>query len=144
MQDIKEFSGEHRWASNFYMCPVEWDGRVWPSSEHAYQAAKSLDKGEQEKIRKCKTAGEAKKLGKLVNKRKEWDVVKLGVMKMILREKFKNPELRKKLLDTGDVYLEEGNHWGDKFWGVCLGEGHNHLGKILMAIRQEIQFEEEI
>ena len=57
-------------------------------------------------------------------------------MSSIVFEKFyRNKELRKKLLETGDRYLEETNWWGDDFWGGCNGEGRNELGKILMKVR---------
>lgn len=59
-----------------------------------------------------------------------------------MRVKFRNPELRDKLVATGDAEIVEGNWWGDKFWGVCRGVGENHLGKILMRIRTELQLYE--
>ena len=59
-------------------------------------------------------------------------------MKFALRCKFQVPELREKLLATGDEELIEGNWWNDKFWGVCKGEGCNMLGLILMEVRDYI------
>lgn len=67
--------------------------------------------------------------------------IKLQVMEKALRLKFQNPELRKKLIATGDKELVEGNPWGDRYWGVCNGSGKNKLGKLLMKIRKELQEE---
>ena len=62
----------------------------------------------------------------------------------IVRSKFKqNKDLAKKLIETGDAYLEEGNWWGDKIWGVCNGEGENRFGKILMQVREELKNEKQ-
>lgn len=65
--------------------------------------------------------------------------MKLRVMELLLRQKFQIPELGAKLLSTGSAELVEGNHWGDTFWGVYNKVGHNHLGKLLMKIRSELQ-----
>ncbi|NGT90448.1 NADAR family protein [Clostridium perfringens] len=60
-------------------------------------------------------------------------------MYLVVKEKFKpNKELRRKLIATGDKYLEEGNTWNDTYLGVCKGKGRNMLGKILMRVRSEI------
>lgn len=50
-----------------------------------------------------------------------------------------NENLKLKLLETEDAYLEEGNDWGDKEWGLVNGNGKNKLGKILMRIRDELK-----
>jgi predicted NAD-dependent protein-ADP-ribosyltransferase YbiA (DUF1768 family) len=60
-------------------------------------------------------------------------------MKDILLVKFSIPELKEKLLSTGDVYIEEGNSFGDTDWGTVNGVGQNNLGKILMSIREDIK-----
>jgi hypothetical protein len=60
------------------------------------------------------------------------------MMNLVWRKFTSNPTLAKKLLDTGDAYLIEGNWWGDTFWGICKDKGENHLGKILMQIRAHI------
>jgi hypothetical protein len=68
--------------------------------------------------------------------RPDWDEVKIEVMRDVLVSKFQhNSELRQKLIDTGDAYLEEGNWWGDTFWGVCKGKGQNKLGLLLIQLR---------
>ncbi len=62
--------------------------------------------------------------------------MKFDVMSLVIMQKFSNTDLKQLLLGTGSRYLEETNDWGDKFWGVCDGEGLNNLGRILMAARQ--------
>ena len=85
---------------------------------------------------------EARRAGQKLPMRTDWESVKIDVMFRCLKEKFKDPELREKLIDTGDEELIEGNWWGDTFWGVCQGKGENHLGKLLMTIREEIKYEQ--
>lgn len=136
MKIIDTFRGLNGFLSNFWECPVMYDGVVYPSSEHAFQAAKTLDLNERETVRLCKTPGDAKRTGKLVSLRTDWEQVKIGVMYSILLYKFtNNPALRTKLKETGEAHLIEGNTWGDVFWGVCLDRGENHLGQLLMKIR---------
>ena len=60
-------------------------------------------------------------------------------MYKLLVQKFNDKELARKLLDTGDCYIQEGNKWNDRFWGVCKGQGENHLGKLIMKIRSELR-----
>lgn len=142
-KSINGFFGKYRWLSNFEMATVELDGIEYPSTEHAYQAAKSTDPTERRRIRLAEKPGEAKRLGQpgiMKHKRADWQSVSLSVMEDLCRQKFtKHKDLKKKLLDTGDAYLEETNTWGDVFYGVCKGKGENHLGKILMKIRSELQ-----
>ena len=136
---IDKFTGEYRWLSNFELCEVCFDGVMYASSEAAYQAAKTLDTHERDDIQAAKTPGQAKRLGQKVAMRKDWDSVKVNVMEEIVRNKFaNNPDLKEKLLATGTQELVEGNTWGDKFWGKVDGVGKNHLGKILMKVRDEL------
>ena len=84
--------------------------------------------------------------GRLVPLRPDWEAVKVGIMEEIVRAKFiQHPELAARLLATGDKVLVEGNHWGDTFWGVDTrtGQGHNHLGRILMKVREELHLQRE-
>lgn len=140
---ITEFIGEYHFLSNFHPAPFVWDNIMWKNSEAAYQAAKSADRGVQLRIASLATPGEAKRVGRLIEMRPDWEEIKLGMMYDIVLEKFKqNPDLLKKLLDTGDAQLVEGNNWHDTFWGVCPPEsdnGKNHLGRILMKIRKELK-----
>jgi ribA/ribD-fused uncharacterized protein len=116
---------------------VQFEGIQYPSVEHAYQAAKSMDKDERITIRNAKTAAEAKRWGKRVKKlRPSWDEVKLEIMEYLIGEKFApGTTLAGKLASTEPHELIEGNWWGDTFWGVCRGVGQNHLGKLLMKQR---------
>ncbi len=134
---IDSFRGNYRFLSNFYPVQFEWEGEKWPSVEHAYQAAKCRDK-QQRTLFLQGTAGEAKRLGRRVEVREDWEEVKLPIMEALLRIKFAGgASLADKLLATGEEELQEGNTWGDRFWGTCNGEGQNHLGKLLMKIRKE-------
>lgn len=137
--EILGFNKEYRFLSNFYPAKVEYDGLEYTSTEHAYQAAKTLDPGERRRIRESQKPGEAKRLGKQVKMRTDWEQIKISVMKELVLQKFsKHKELKDKLLATGDAYIEETNTWNDTFWGVCKGKGQNWLGKILMEVRKEL------
>jgi len=137
---ITSFHGEFRWLSNFWPALVTLDGKEFPSVEHAYQAAKTFDIETRERFANIMLKpGDAKRMGRRVNIRPDWESVKLEVMLNLLREKFKCADMRKKLLATGDAELTEGNNWNDTFWGVCNGRGNNHLGKLLMQVRNELR-----
>lgn len=131
------FDGEYRFLSNFYPAEVEYEGLTFPSVEHAYQAAKTLDIEVRKQFLNI-TPGQAKRLGKQVKSRDDWDSVKVSIMHELVGKKFKIKQLRDELLATGNRYLIEGNTWGDTFWGVCNGVGKNMLGIILMEIRNEL------
>lgn len=142
--NIKGFFYEYRWLSNFHLCPVEYGGYVFPSSENAYQCIKMKigDLNQPYTITDfvAATPNEAKKMGQKVILRDDWERVKTFKMWMILNEKFsQNPDLTEKLLATGTKYLEETNYWKDTFLGVCNGIGENRLGKILMNMREEFK-----
>lgn len=136
--DILEFTGDNRWLSNFYSIDVYLDNIIYPSTEHAYQAAKTVDRAQRKMIREAPTFRAAKALGYKVTLRSDWEAVKLDVMYQLLKQKFSYKALRDKLVNTGTGKLVEGNSWGDRYWGVCDGVGQNHLGKLLMRIRSEI------
>lgn len=137
MKQIDSFTGSNRFLSNFYPCEIFFEGNIYISVEHAYQAAKTLDQGERDWIRAAKTPGEAKKLGRRVTLQAGWDATRVGVMRELLRMKFSNNVLKAMLVETEDAELVEGNYWGDRFWGVCKGRGQNKLGQLLMEIRKE-------
>lgn len=82
---------------------------------------------------------EAKKWGTTIPIRQDWEDVNLDIMRELTRKKFSHPSFAKKLLDTGDIVIEETNYWHDTFWGVCNGIGENWLGKILMEVREELK-----
>ena len=137
---IKNFTNtEHRFLSNFYPCTITFMDITYPSVEHAFQASKTLDMEIREKIAKAPTPGKAKKMGRKVKLRFDWEDVKEVFMFLLLQKKFAIPKLQRKLLATGDAELVEGNNWGDTYWGVCKGVGKNRLGELLMRVRQEIK-----
>ena len=138
MEAITRFRGAYSFLSNFYPVSIEYDGQVYAAVEDAFQAAKTLDPKERMLIQLCQTPGDAKRCGRKVTLRSDWNEIKIDVMHELLRKKFQNPMLRKKLLDTGDADLVEGNTHGDTFWGQVKGVGENHLGKLLMEVRAEI------
>lgn len=145
-EKIDCFDGEFAFLSNFYPAEVEFEGLRYPTSEHAFQAAKTLDqKIRREFITECETPGKAKRKGNKLCLRPDWENIKLDIMTTIVRNKFyTNPELAEKLQATGDAILIEGTTWHDTFWGIDLktGEGENHLGQILMKIRDELKNKE--
>lgn len=140
---ITWFSGDYRFLSNFYECSVEYDGKVYPSAEHAFQAAKTTDPLYGQQIRQALTPKHAKQLGRELPPpvfRKDWDAVRVKVMEGVVLAKFsQHPNLQEKLLATGDRELIEGNHHGDSYWGVYKGEGENWLGKILVRTREYLR-----
>jgi hypothetical protein len=131
---ITSFFGEYRWLSNFYPAEVVYDGRPYPSVENAYQAAKTLNEEERKQFETL-PANKAKSQGKKLIIKNTWDNEKELIMYELVKQKFQRPELKQKLIDTGDAPLVEGNRWGDMFWGVCNGRGQNKLGMILEHIR---------
>jgi ribA/ribD-fused uncharacterized protein len=147
---IKSFTGKYSFLSNFYPSEIEYQGIKYPTVEHYYVAMK-IDNDQKingkkynlldarKYISSIKSPGEVKKLGKKLKIRKDWNDIKLSIMYWGIKEKFKNEELKNKLLDTGDMEIVEYNNWGDQFWGVCNNEGQNKLGKILMNIRDELK-----
>jgi ribA/ribD-fused uncharacterized protein len=136
LDKVSAFRGKYSFLSNFYEVPVFYDNEEYPSVEHAYQAAKTLDLEYRAMIRKAITPSKAKQLGRVVPIRENWELIKLPVMRNLVAQKFTDPKLRLWLLETAPATLEEGNYWGDTYWGVDLqGNGQNWLGKILMEIR---------
>ncbi len=144
MANVDVFSGQYKFLSNFAGSPFTWRGREWKTVEHAFQAAKCLTDAESEMIRGCLTPREAKRMGRTVQLRPDWEEIKESVMLDLVRLKFRqNRKLAEKLLLTGTAKLVEGNRWHDNTWGKCTcrrcaGEkGKNLLGKVLMAVRAE-------
>ena len=150
------FSNEkYRFLSNFWnfekpMKKVLEVGGIlhnvyFKTSEAFYMAMKTQNPLLRVKIANCTNGAEAKKIGRALELRPDWEDIKFDVMLYALRYKFSesNPTLRQQLLDTKDTYLQEANWWGDKIWGVCMktGEGENHLGRLLMQVRSEIKEE---
>ena len=141
---IDKFDGEYAFLSNFYESPIKGDdGITYPTVEHYFQAMKTLNKGQRQEIAAQDTPGKAKRLGRAVDLRPDWEAVKESYMYLALVQKFQDPELRQKLLATGNSTLIEGNTWHDRYWGVCKcekcgGNGLNRLGYLLNKVRVDI------
>lgn len=139
---ISEFRGEFSFLSNFYPCGVELDNLVFPTVEHAFQAAKTTNMDDRLFISMLDTPGQAKRAGRKVTLRPGWDDIKIHVMRYLLHQKFAQEPFHSLLLATGEQHIEEGNAWGDRFWGVSpvgSGNGQNMLGRLLMQVRREIE-----
>ena len=130
--------------SNFYAAPIFYDGKVWPTSEHLYQALKFNNLKIQEMVRLKTSPGEAKKFARVLIRRENWDDVKYDIMEQVVYLKFsQNVELKKRLLDTKDLRLIEFTTWDDTTWGVnSYLEGTNWLGQILVSVREKLRNEE--
>lgn len=147
---IEKFEGRWRFLSNFYPVEIEHQGIIYPSVEHFYVSMKCNNEqmlqgrhytiGDfREMIARLPSPGIVKKIGQQMQVRKDWNEKKLDFMNWAVREKFKNEDLKELLISTEDMTLIEGNVWQDFFWGVCNGKGENHLGKILMKVRDEVR-----
>ena len=145
---IKKFDGNHAFLSNFYPSPINHEGIAYPTVEHFYQAMKSTSIIIRKEAANLPTPAAAKKYGRKIVLREDWESKKVEIMTSALRAKFQYPELKAKLLATDISLLEEGNYWHDNFWGNCYCTlccntvGYNVLGKLLMMIRAEIQHDE--
>ncbi len=153
---INKFFGEHRFLSNFHEFPVKFDGLTYPSTENAYQAAKTLNPAERLKFTTM-TPAESKKAGRAISanpslSRADWHQFSLKVMEEVCTYKFsQDPFCREGLYNTVNSIIEEGNWWHDNFYGRCYcggnlaancpgdGSGKNHLGNILMVVRFKLQ-----
>ncbi len=139
---IDYFIGEYAFLSNFSDSWISYQGIRYPTVEHAYQAQKTYDAAVRKSIAALKSPGQAKRKGRAVKLRKDWESVKVNIMTELVRLKFQqHPDLQEQLLQTGEAKLVEGNTWNDRFWGVCGGVGKNWLGRILMQVREEIRAE---
>ena len=152
---ITLFKDDNGFLSNFFPCHIVLDGVQYPSVEHAFQAAKATwnDKHTyvdfsgnkvtilaRDYIKIARTPGEAKRRGKRIKLRQDWENMKLEVMESLVRQKFDNDwYLAERLVKTGNAELIENNWWGDTFWGMSSGKGENNLGKILMRIREGLR-----
>ncbi len=144
-EPISEFRGPTRWLSNFEIAPVIIDGKEYLTNEHYFQACKVVTETGHESVRTSPTAAGAKREGRKVPLRPDWEEVKNEVMLKGLRAKFAPGSLLAyKLLTTKDRLLVEGNTWHDTYWGVCTcpqhqGKGLNTLGQLLMQVREELR-----
>lgn len=144
---ISSFTGKYAFLSNFYPAPVTYMGQTYANNEAAFQAQKTCCAKEQQQfsIFRLHNPAEAKKRGKNLTLRPDWDKVKISLMYEICMCKFmQNPKLRDALLATGNSLLIEGNTWGDYFWGKVNGHGENQLGLILMDVREKLKWSLEM
>ena len=130
------FRGKYYFLSNFYPAKVVLHKETYWTVEHAYQAAKTSDPALRGQIRLALSPGKAKRIGKTVALRDDWSWAKIPLMHDLLRQKFQHKNLREMLLSVEGEIVEE-NWWGDTFWGRCNGIGENHLGRLLMLVRDE-------
>lgn len=144
MDPIEDFRKTYYFLSNFFPSTVSYKDCEFPTVEHAFQAAKCTSAADFDKILNCRTPYEAKKLGRLVAIKDNWDSQRVNIMREILREKFcNNANLKELLVNTGQRKIVEGNYFHDNYWGQCLCEEHRHiqgenmLGELLMKIRNE-------
>lgn len=145
MDIIYSFQGKYSFLSNFFVHePISYNEMVANNVETLYQASKPLDATEALKILGTFTPTQAKKLGRNVILREDWEKKKVSIMYDLLTLKFQIPELREKLSSTCGMILIEGNWWQDRFWGVCEKEGLNVLGELLMEVRKLITSEKPI
>lgn len=146
---VFRFDGQWRFLSNFFPTPHMGTGTTL---EHHFQAAKTTDPEQQEQILRAPTAGLAKRLGRRVTLRPDWEQIKVRVMRDLLFEKFDSHDYAGLLLSTGDLVLVEGNYWHDNTWGSCFcgsrpgcaGQGENLLGRLLMELRAELRAADRI
>ena len=146
---IDSFDGEYAFLSNFYPSPIKGDdGIMYPTVEHFFQAMKTEDLDYRQRIAWAATPGQAKRMGRKLELRPDWELVKGEYMWIGLVKKFSFPEMKKLLLDTDDATLIEGNTWHDNCWGNCTCEkcvdkaGLNRLGSLLMDLREEFRYGE--
>ena len=146
---IVEFDGQYDFLSNFYPSTIYHDGITYPTNEHFFQAMKTLDISERKAIAAAETPGLAKRMGRNVKLRPDWEKIKVDVMRLGLILKFTDAELAQKLIATGDEELVEGNWWCDQTWGSCTcpkhirTPGRNLLGMLLMELRKDLQYNQE-
>lgn len=135
---IDRFTAKYRFLSNFYRHEFDYKGITYRTAEHAYQAAKASSISDSHWIKTAPSPQEAKRRGRRVILRPDWEEVKVNIMGQILEAKFADPGMAERLKDTWPHSLIEGNHWGDTFWGTCNGFGRNELGQALMRVRSKL------
>lgn len=134
------FRGKYSFLSNFFPVKIFFQGLEYPTVENAFQAAKTTDETLRRQFQNI-SPSEAKKLGKTLPLREDWNEVRIQTMAELLAIKFSHIELRKKLLQTCGVLVED-NYWHDNFWGRCTCDrcssklSENLLGKMLTALRE--------
>jgi len=159
ISQITSFKKDKRFLSNFYEVEIHYKGVTYKTLEHAYQAQKAMYLDEMSWVANAATPAEAKYRGNKVHMVKDWEFpfpnplpdllvvcVKDAVMYELLEIKFSIPELKKKLLETGNAELIEGNYHHDNYYGQCFCpkcfnkiKWHNKLGRMQMVIRERMK-----
>lgn len=133
---INSFRGKYYFLSNFSDSKITINNLTFDNAEAAFHSYKDI---ERQADFVNLSASLAKKKGRHVKLRGDWEFVKDDIMYHIVKAKFEqNEDLKQKLIETGNEELIESNNWHDHYWGVCQGRGNNKLGKILMRVRQEL------
>jgi N-glycosidase YbiA len=136
---VRGFHGPYWFLSNFAATPLTVGGVTYPTVEHAYQCAKTLDDRARAVVLAAPTPAAARARGQTVPLRPGWDQQRRTVMAELLQAKFTDARLAAWLLATGTGELVEVTTWDDRYWGVCDGTGYNHLGRLLMRRREELR-----
>lgn len=126
-----QFRNKYAFLSNFHFSPITIGNYCFNNAEAAYQALKC--KGHEQRFVGL-NAKAAKALGRALPMQEGWNDKRIDAMRFVLQQKFSNPELMAQLQQV-QGHIQEDNCWNDTFWGVCNGVGENHLGKLLMEIR---------
>ena len=140
---IKQFNKEYSWLSNFAPCKIIIGDLEFSSIEHAYMSEKSNDRDWKEICAdKSNSPANIKKVSKMVDLRKDWEDIKLSVMEKCIDQKFSQEPYETLLLATKNEMIQEGNWWGDTFWGIDLKteKGKNNLGKLIMEKRKKLKY----
>lgn len=140
---IKYLQGKHAFLSNFYPATFHFMGKKYKSSEHFYQAAKAITSEQAHSIRNAPSPAIARRRGRTIKIRDDWDKIRINVMRLALELKFREHGLGKKLIATKDKFIAEENNWGDQFWGQVNSCGSNMLGLLLMKLRTQLQEKDE-
>jgi len=149
---ISHFDGDYAFLSNFYEYPFVFSGlgTEVPTAEHGFQAMKAVNTEGVKSVLDCATPGQAKRMGRKITIRGDWEEVKDDIMLDVLRDKFTaDIHMMAKLLNTQDALLVEGNQWHDMYWGTCHCRDHrtqkgvNRLGELLMKVRGELRNAQE-
>lgn len=142
-EEISRFREEYEFLANGYPAEVSWEGLRYPSAEAAFQASKTHDPQIRRSFTNA-TAEKARQRGSSLKPEETWEADKLEIMFRILEAKFRDPDLAEKLLATGDAVLIAGGYGKDLFWGMDLYSrvGENHLGKLLMHLRDTLRAKE--
>lgn len=133
---------ENGYLSNWYLASLYLKEKIWPSSEHYYQAQKVAGTPNEETVRRMESPRLTFEFTRRpeITVRSDWEQVKVGVMFEAVYAKFsQNPELKEKLLASSDLEIVE-NSPVDYFWGIgANGSGENQLGKVLMEVRCQLK-----